>query len=71
MLQIDAQGRVTGSDSIFTIRKETKNRITYWVINGAEYYPVKRFTLEQAIKDYESEEAQQKRFDADYRAYCD
>jgi hypothetical protein len=43
----------------------------YYMINGADGYKKSDWTLEEAIKDYKSAEGKARRFEAEYRAWCD
>lgn len=42
----------------------------YW-INGSEGYKKSDWTLEEAVNDYKSEEGKARRFESEYRSWCD
>ena len=48
-----------------------EDRGGYYWINGADGYKKGDWTIEEAVKDYKSEEGKAHRFDAEYRAWCD
>ena len=48
-----------------------EDRNGYYWINGSEGYKKSDWTIEAAINDYKSEEGKVRRFDAEYRAWCD
>ena len=42
----------------------------YW-INGADGYKKSEWTIEEAVNDYKSAEGKARRFELEYRAWCD
>ncbi len=48
-----------------------EDRGGYYWINGTDGYKKSDWTLEEAVKDYKSEEGKARRFESEYRSWCD
>jgi len=48
-----------------------EDRNGYYWINGSEGYKKSDWTLEEAVNDYKSEEGKARRFESEYRSWCD
>lgn len=48
-----------------------EDRGGYYMINGANGYKKGDWTIEEAVKDYKSEEGKARRFESEYRSWCD
>jgi len=48
-----------------------EDRNGYYWINGSEGYKKSDWTLEEAVNDYKSEEGKARRFELEYRSWCD
>jgi hypothetical protein len=48
-----------------------EDRSGYYWINGADGYKKSDWTLEEAVNDYKSVEEKARRFESEYRSWCD
>lgn len=56
-------------EEVYTLEEQERDGKLWLVINGDTMYPLDRWTREDAIADYESPAAYNRRMDAFYRAY--
>ena len=48
-----------------------EDRDGFFLINGANGYKKSEWTIEEAVKDYKSEEGKARWFELEYSAWCD